>query len=65
MAPSVNGEVALHAGTLAVTGAADFSGPSTLAIVGGTGAYTGAQGFMHTRNIGGKNANVSAASSTW
>jgi hypothetical protein len=54
------GELSLPSGTLSLAGEASFTGPSSLPIVGGTGAYAGASGVFDTRNIGGRRSNASS-----
>ncbi len=48
-------------GTLSAVGPLSFSAHTNrLPIVGGTGTYVGAQGYVATTNIGGENSNTSA-----
>jgi hypothetical protein len=57
-----NGVIFLPRGNLELltpTNINSNSGPSDIAIVGGTGAYVGAQGYMHSTPIGGSNSNKS------
>jgi hypothetical protein len=50
----------LPAGVIEVSGPLSLSAPSNeLPIVGGTGAYVGAQGYVTHRSIGGQNSNRS------
>lgn len=57
-----NGIISLPSGSIELLGAANFSSnaPSDVSVVGGTGSYVGAQGYMHTKNIGGQNAGMSS-----
>ena len=57
-----NGVMSLPSGVLELLGPTSLTGnaPSTIAVVGGTGAYVGAQGYMRTANIGPPNGPESA-----
>jgi len=51
----------LPGGRIEASGPLSFSGnTNTLPVVGGTGKYVGAQGYVTTTNIGGSNSNTSA-----
>jgi hypothetical protein len=55
------GVITLAAGTLALVGPTNLgAGPSNIPIVGGTGAYVGASGYMHSHDLGGPNSSESA-----
>lgn len=55
------GLITLPSGTLALLGPANFNGgPGEVSVVGGSGAYVGAQGYMASRDLGGPNSNRSA-----
>jgi len=55
------GLVTLPAGTLVLVGPANLSGgASDIPVVGGSGGYVGAEGYMHSAPIGGQNSNQSA-----
>lgn len=55
------GVISLASGTLALVGPTSLGGgPSNIPIVGGTGAYVGASGYMHSHDIGGPNSSESA-----
>ncbi len=61
-----SGAISLPAGSISLFGPAslDFShasGSSEVPIVGGTGAYVGARGYMRSTNIGAQNGPTSAA----
>ena len=57
-----NGAMSLPTGLIELLGLANLNGnsPSDIPVVGGTGAYIGAQGYMHTKPIGGQNSSTSA-----
>ncbi len=52
----------LPSGSIELLGTANLSGGpvKSIAVVGGTGAYVGAQGYLTTKNIEGSNGGVSA-----
>jgi hypothetical protein len=51
----------LPGGRIEASGALSFAAKTnTLPIVGGTGKYVAAQGYVNTTNIGGENSNMSA-----
>jgi hypothetical protein len=55
------GLISLPSGTIALLGAANPGGKATdIPVVGGTGAYAGADGYLHSVNIGGKDSTESA-----
>ena len=55
------GLVSLPSGTIALLGPANpRGGPTDIPVVGGSGAYVGAQGYMRSVAIGGKNSTESA-----
>ena len=57
-----NGVIFLPRGNLELltpTNINNNNGPSNIAVVGGTGAYVGAQGYMHSTPIGGTDSNKS------
>jgi hypothetical protein len=50
-----SGAISLPSGSIVLLGPEEFSGNSTtedIPIVGGTGAYVGARGYMHSTSIG-------------
>ena len=57
-----NGVMVLPTGLLELLGPANLNGNSAtdIPVVGGTGAYVGAQGYMHTKPIGTQNSGTSA-----
>jgi hypothetical protein len=56
-----NATVFLPGGGIQLAGSSNFSNPVTnVAVVGGTGAYAGAQGTARIKKIGGENSNNSA-----
>jgi hypothetical protein len=57
-----NGAMSLPSGLIELLGPVNLNGnsPTDIAVVGGTGAYVGAQGYMHTKPIGGQNSSTSA-----
>jgi len=56
-----NATVFLPGGGIQLAGSSNFSNPVTnVAVVGGTGAYAGAQGTARIKGIGGENSNTSA-----
>ena len=56
-----NATVFLPSGGIQLAGSSNFSNPVTnVAVVGGTGAYAGAQGTARIRGIGGESSNDSA-----
>jgi hypothetical protein len=57
-----NGVMLLPSGVLEVLGPTSLTGdaPSNIAVVGGTGSYVGAQGYIRTANIGPRNGSESA-----
>jgi hypothetical protein len=56
-----NATVFLPGGGIQLAGSSNFDNPVTrVAVVGGTGAYAGAQGTARIRGIGGENSNNSA-----
>lgn len=55
------GLIGLPSGTLALLGPANLSGgPTDIPVVGGSGAYAAAQGYMRSQSIGGRNSSESA-----
>jgi hypothetical protein len=57
----VDATLFLPAGMLEASGSASFSAKENeIPIVGGTGAYVGAQGYVQVKNIGGQNSNTSS-----
>lgn len=57
----VDATLFLPAGMIEASGSASFSAKvNEIPVVGGTGAYVGAQGYVQVKNIGGENSNTSA-----
>jgi hypothetical protein len=57
----VDATLFLPAGTIEASGSASFSAKENeIPVVGGTGAYVGAQGYVQVKNIGGENSNTSS-----
>jgi hypothetical protein len=55
------GLISLPSGTIALLGPGNpRGGPTEIPVVGGSGAYAGAQGYMRSVGIGGKNSTESA-----
>jgi hypothetical protein len=55
------GAILLPGGSIELAGLSNFGkSPSDVPVVGGTGAYVGAQGYMHSKDVGGANSSESA-----
>ena len=55
------GDISLPSGTIELLGPTNFgNAPGDVPVVGGTGAYVGARGYMHSANIGGGNSSRSS-----
>jgi len=55
------GAISLPSGAIELAGLTNFAnGPSDVPVVGGTGAFVGAQGYMHSKPVGGSNSGESA-----